>query len=678
MLMRRLGLLLLVLFIPVLADAQDTSFSRMDVFDLEWVTSPQISPDGAHIVYERRGMDVMDDQRTSSLWLMEADGSNHVKLTDRDVSESSPRWSPDGSQIAYIGGTEDDGAQIFIHTLEPRSNVQHTQLDNSPSGLSWSPDGSHLAFTMHVDADAPQLVSPPDAPEGADWAEPPRVETRLNHEQDGSGIRPFGHDHLFVVRADADGGPVRQLTDGDYDHSGPATWTADGSALIVSANRHDDAEREYRNTELYRVALDDGSTTPLTDRFGPDYAPRISPDGETVAYLGYDDEVQTYQLTRLYTMNPDGSGVQAVDTGLERSINSFVWDEEGAGFYVQYDDQGVSHLAHIAADGKVTDAATDLGGTAVGRPYTGSADFSVANDGTIAINQSNPYRPAELATTARGQDATRLTDLNGALMAQRTLGQVETMRYPSTEDGRDLQGWVVTPPDYDPDRTYPLLVEIHGGPIGHYGPHFAPEIQLYAAAGYVVFYPNARGSTSYGAEFGNLLKNDFSGGEYQDIMYGVNELVAEGTVSEDSLYVTGGSAGGTSAAWITGQTDRFQAAAIQKPVINWISKTLAADNHYAYANYRYPGQPWQNPMDYWDVSPISLMESVNTPSIVIVGQEDLRTPTWEAKQWYHGLKLRGVDAMYVEMPGAYHFIANRPSQLISKVDHVLAWFERYR
>ena len=676
--MRRLGLLFIILFLPVLADAQDTSFSRMDVFDLQWVASPQISPDGAHVVYERRGMDVMADRRTTTLWLMRTDGATHRKLTHRTASESNPLWSPDGTRIAFTGATENAGTQVFVYDVAERALMQITQVENSPGGLSWSPDGTHLAFTMHVDAEAPQLVAPPDAPEGADWAAPPRVETRLNHEQDGLGIRPFGHDHLFAVRADANGGPVRQLTRGAYDHAGPATWTRDGSALIVSGNRHENATREYRNTELYRVALDTGAITPLTDRFGPDYAPRVSPDGETVAYLGYDDAVQTYQLTRLYTMNPDGTGMQEVDTGLERSINSFAWDEDGTGFYVQYDDEGVSHLAHVAANGTVTNAAANLGGTAVGRPYTGSADFSVANDGTLAINQSSPYRPAELALTARGDDATRLTDLNGALMAQRTLGQVETMRYTSTEDGRDLQGWVVTPPGYDPSRTYPLLVEIHGGPIGHYGPHFAPEIQLYAAAGYVVFYPNARGSTSYGAAFGNLLKDDFSGGEYQDIMDGVDMLIDDGVVSADSLYVTGGSAGGTSAAWITGQTDRFRAAAIQKPVINWISKTLAADNYYAYANYRYPGQPWQNPMDYWDVSPISLMESVTTPSIVIVGREDLRTPTWEAKQWYHGLKLRGVDAMYVEMPGAYHFIANRPSQLIGKVDHVLAWFERYR
>ena len=671
---------LLVLLGTAPLAAQDTPappFQRMDVFDLEWVEDPQIAPDGEHIVYVRRSMDVMTDRRTGALWIMDRDGTNHVKLTGRDAGASSPRWSPDGSRIAFTSSDDADGAEIYIHWVAPNKTAKITQLPNSPSGLAWSPDGAHLAFTMHVDEPAPQLVTPPSKPEGADWAAPPRVETRLNHEQDGSGIRPYGFDHVFVVRAD--GGPARQITSGDYDHSSTPVWTPDGDQLILSANRHANWQRERTNSELYAVSVEDGTITPLTDRFGPDYSPRVSPDGETIAYLGFDDEIQTYQVTRLYTMNADGSGVQEIDTGLDRSINDIAWDETGDGLYIQYDDEGVAKLAHVSRSGTVTDVADRLGGNSIGRPYTGSGEFSVADDGTIALNQASPYRPAGLALMrSRSSDITSLTALNDDLLGRRTLGQVEAIRYTSTEDGRDLHGWVVTPPNYDPDRAYPLLVEIHGGPISHYGPYFSPEIQLYAAAGYVVFYPNARGSTSYGEEFGNLLYNDFSGGEYQDVIDGVDRLVADGVVSEDSLYITGGSAGGTTTAWTVGQTNRFRAAVSQKPVINWISKTLAADNWYGYANYRYPGWAWENPMEYWDVSPISLAGNVETPTMVIVGDADLRTPTWEAKQFYHALKQRGVETAYVEVPGAYHFISNRPSQLITKVDHVLAWFARYR
>jgi dipeptidyl aminopeptidase/acylaminoacyl peptidase len=659
-------------------EAPAPPFQRMDVFGLEWVEDPQIAPDGSRIVYVRRGMDIMTDRRTAALWMMNADGTNHVKLTDRDANESSPRWSPDGTRIAFTSSDEADGSEVYVHWVGENRTAKITQLANSPGGLAWSPDGTRLAFTMHVDAPAPQFVTPPSKPDGADWADPPRVETRLNHEADGVGILDYGFDHVFVVRAE--GGPARQITSGDYHHSSIPVWTPDGEQLILSANRHENWTRERNNSELYAVSVDDGTITPLTDRFGPDVAPRVSPDGAAIAYLGYDDAIQTYQVNRLYMMNADGSDAQEIETGLDRSINAIAWDENGDGLYIQYNDEGVGKLAHVGQEGgTMTSVADSLGGGSIGRPYVGGVYFSVADDGTLAVNRGSPYRPSDLALVRRESGTiTPLTALNNELLGRRTLGQVEAIRYTSTKDGRDLHGWVVTPPGYDPDRPYPLLVEIHGGPISHYGPYFSPEIQLYAADGYVVFYPNARGSTSYGEEFGNLLYNDFSGGEYQDVIDGVDRLIADGVVSEDSLYITGGSAGGTTTAWVVGQTDRFRAAAAQKPVINWISKTLAADNWYGYANYRYPGWAWENPMEYWDVSPISLAGNVETPTLVIVGDADLRTPTWEAKQFYHALKQRGVETAYVEVPGAYHFISNRPSQLITKIDHVLAWFDRYR
>lgn len=661
--------------VPTLGLAQEKPFSRMDVFDLEWVEKPRISPDGDYIVYERRGMDVMEDRRTSHLWIIETDGTGHEKLTGLEADESNPRWSPDGSKIAFTSSSEEHGTEIYLHWLESGRTARLTQLENAPSGLSWSPDGKHIAFSAHVSEPQPQLVSPPDAPEGADWADPPRIETRLNHESDGVGVLGYGYDHLFVIPVT--GGSARQITSGDYNHSARPVWTPDGESLIFSANRHDNWERERRNTEIYRVSLDSKEITPLTDRFGPTHTPRISPDGESIAYLGYKDKVQTYQVTQLRLMDRDGENRRTVETGLNRSVEDIAWDEKDGGLYLQYTDEGTIRIAHASRTGDTVNVAQNIGGTTIGRPY-GGGSFSVSSAGRLAFNLADPSHPAELATAEREQNTRQLTDLNGDLLDHRILGEVNEIRYTSSKDGREIHGWVVTPPNFDPNRTYPLLVEIHGGPITNYGPNFSAELQLYATEGYVVFYPNARGSTSYGEEFGNLLYNDFSGGEYQDIMDGVNRLVEREYLSEDSLYVTGGSAGGTSTAWIVGKTDRFQAAAVQKPVTNWISKTLAADNYYGYHDYRYPGQPWENPMEYWDVSPVSLLGSMNTPTIVIVGGADLRTPPWQAKQLYNGLKLRGVETAYVEIPGASHGIAQRPSQLISKVDHVLAWFDRYR
>jgi dipeptidyl aminopeptidase/acylaminoacyl peptidase len=303
----------------------------------------------------------------------------------------------------------------------------------------------------------------------------------------------------------------------------------------------------------------------------------------------------------------------------------------------------------------------------------------VADKGEIAFTFSRPDRPADVAVIEnRKRDPKLITSVNEDLLAYRNLGKMEEIWYKSSVDGRDIQGWIVYPPDYDESRTYPLLVENHGGPILNYGPHFSAEIQLFAAGGYVVFFPNPRGSTSYGEEFGNLLYNNYPGEDYNDVMDGVDHLIAEGKADPEHLYVTGGSAGGIMTAWIIGKTDRFRAAAVIKPVVNWISKTLVADNYYGYAESRYPGQPWENFEVYWKFSPLSLVGNVETPTMVMVGMDDLRTPPSEAKQLYHALKLRKVETVLVEIPEASHGIAARPSNLITKVAHILAWFEKYR
>ena len=223
-----------------------------------------------------------------------------------------------------------------------------------------------------------------------------------------------------------------------------------------------------------------------------------------------------------------------------------------------------------------------------------------------------------------------------------------------------------------------MMIENHGGPILNYGDRFSAEIQLYAAAGYIVYYPNPRGSTGYGEEFGNLLFNNYPGDDYQDVMDGVDVLISKGIAHEDKLFVTGGSAGGIMTAWIIGKNNRFEAAVVAKPVMNWISKTLVADNYYGYANSRYPGQPWENFEGYWKFSPISLVGNVETPTMVMVGMNDLRTPPSEAKQLYHALKLRKIETVLVEIPDASHGIASRPSNLITKVAHTLAWFDKFR
>ena len=667
-------LMLLPLILTSITQAQPTTpFSKMDVFELEWVASPQISPDGSQVVYRRRGMDIMKDRKTSRLWLINSDGTGHVKLTNREVNESSPKWSPDGSRIAFVSAT-DNGSEVYVYWVNGGKIARLTQLGRSPSDLVWSPDGTKLAFSMLVPEKAPVLVKAPKKPKGAKWADHPKVTTRLKHEQDGSGYIEPGYTHLFVIPAE--GGSARRITSGSFKFSDPL-WTKDSKALLFSSNLKEDWEYDYRNSEIYKISIMGGEPMALTDRNGPDRSPAISPDGKRILYVGYDDQVQTYQTTKVYMMNLDGSGKQEISTGLDRSISNPVWDAKGTGFYYQYDNHGNTKIGHTTLSGKSRLVAENLGGTSIGRPY-GGGSYTVSTTSNIVFTHTTPYHPSELAIIKKDGKTNLITDLNQDILSYRNLGQIEEVWYKSSVDQLDIQGWVVKPPTFDGSKKYPLLVENHGGPISNYGDRFSPEMQLMAADGYVVFYPNPRGSTSYGESFGNLLYHNYPGNDYDDVMDGVDAMIAKGYISEDSLFVTGGSAGGIMTSWIIGKNNRFRSAVVVKPVMNWISKTLTADNYYNYANYRFPGQPWENIEAYMKFSPISLVGNIQTPTMVMVGTSDLRTPLSEAKQLYHALKIRKIETALVEIPGSYHNISNRPSQLITKIDHVLAWFDKFR
>ncbi len=674
--MKNIAFLFLSLFlIAQAAFANNASvFKPLDVFEMEWVSDPQISPDGKQIVFKRNGFDIMTDKAVASLWLINSDGSGLRKLTLRDTNESRPQWSPDSSRIAFTSRGK-NGSEIFVYDLASRSLNRLSQLERSPGNLNWSPDGQWIAFTMLVPQKAVKLVLPPQKPKGAKWADTPRVTTRLKHEADGSGYIEPGFHHIFVIPAQ--GGTARQITSGNFHHRSMPQWSRDGKQLIFSAKRHADWEYKFRNSEIYSVSVKTGEITALTNRNGPDNSPVISPNGRKIAYLTYADKVQTYQINELYVMDLDGSNKQKVAIKLDRNISNIRWDKNGKGLYFQYDNHGNGKIGYTSLSGKTKLITQNVGGTNISRPY-GGGQYSLSGSGQIAYTLSSPYHPADLALIKKGGKSKRLVQLNNDILPFRTLGEVKEIWYNSSVDKRKLQGWVVTPPNYDAKKQYPLIVENHGGPIANYGDRFSVEMQLYAAAGYIVFYPNPRGSTSYGEEFGNLLYHNYPGDDYQDVMDGVDALIKQGLAHEGQLYVTGGSAGGIMSAWMIGKNSRFKAAAVVKPVMNWFSKTLTADNYYAYAHTRYPGQPWENMETYMKFSPISLVANIQTPTLVMVGMSDLRTPLSEAKQLYHALKLRKIDTALVEIPGAYHFIGKRPSQQITKIEHILVWFEKYR
>jgi acylaminoacyl-peptidase len=654
--------------------ARGDRFQPMDVFQLEWAVDPQISLDGGRVVYVRTGWDVLSDRPASALWILNADGTGHRPLTDAARRAGSPRWSPDGTRLAFVAGGE-NGSEIFVRWLDTGQEAMVTRVTESPGGLAWSPDGTQIAFTMFVPAQpAASFAQMPAMPDKADWGPAIKVVDRMNYRADGQGWLRTGHVHLFVVPAE--GGTPRQLTDGDFDHGGTPSWTPDNRHLVFSANRGD-PDAEPLDTEVFAVSLEDGALTPLTDRYGPDGGPVVSPDGRMIAYAGFDDRHQGYQVTRLYVMSRDGSGSRVLTAGLDRDVEGARWAADGRGLYFQYDDEGNTKVAHVDLAGTVHDLARNVGGLSLDRPYA-AGQFSVARDGTLAFTHGTPDHPADVAVGRRGAEPRRLTRLNDDLFAQKKPGPVEGLWWESSHDGRRVQGWIVKPPDFDPARKYPLILEIHGGPFANYGDRFGADMQLYAAAGYVVLYTNPRGSTSYGEEFGNLIHHAYPGHDYDDLMSGVDAVIARGYVDESQLFVTGGSGGGVLSSWIVGKTNRFRAAVVQKPVINWYSFVLYADGPGFFWKYWFPGPPWEHTEHYMARSPISLVGNVTTPTLLITGEEDYRTPMAETEQYYGALRIRGIETAMVRVPDASHGIADKPSNLIAKVQHVLGWFERFR
>lgn len=652
------------------AQAARPAFEPMDVFGLQWADNPQIAPDGRQIIYERIAFDVMKDRKRASLWIIDADGRNHRPLAPNGREAA---WSTDGKRVAFVA-TVDGSTQIHIRWMDTGQTARISELTQTPQGLSWSPDGRWLAFRMRVPANDIPLAAMPTPPKGAEWAPPVKVIDRVIYRIDGGGYVDPGYTQVFVVAAD--GGAARQVTEGKHNFDGTPRWTRDGKALIVSANLADDWEYQPFNSELYRIDLESSALKRLTDREGPDNNPIISPDGKRLAWLGFDDKGRPYESAHVHIGDIDGGNARVLTADLDRTIDAVQWDGD-RGLWLQYDDHGRGKLGWVAATGgKVEAIADDLGGTAMGRPYTGGS-FSAAA-GRVTYTRGSPYSPADVGVIERRGKARVLTDLDANLLEHRTLGQVEEISVPSSADGRPVQAWIVTPPDFDAAKKYPLLLEIHGGPFAAYGPHFAPEIQLYAAKGYVVVYANPRGSTSYGSEFANLIRNAYPSQDYDDLMSVVDATIARGSIDTRNLFVTGGSGGGVLTAWIVGHTDRFRAAVSAKPVINWYSFVLTSDFYTLFTRYWFPGLPWDNLQNYIERSPIHYVGNVKTPTMLIVGDDDHRTPASEAEQFYQALKLRRIETAMVRIPGASHSINERPSNMLAQVLNTIAWFERHR
>jgi len=673
------ALLLAALSVPGLASAQADAaqadpaiLQPRDLFDLEWADGPALSPDARQVVYQRSGYDIMRDRRTRQLWQLNLDTGRHTPLGE-DAAGTGAVFSPDGTRLAWIAQA-DGRAQIMLRWMDSGQQSALGWLPQAPSELAWSPDGRQLAFSMLVESDATARTALPKKPEGAEWAPAAKYIDRLAYRADGPGYLRPGYRHIFVIPAQ--GGTPRQISRGDFNYRSPV-WSRDGSALYVVSNQSPDWEYQPTESDIYRLDLVSGHITALTDRRGPDMSPALSPDGKQLAYVGYDDVRKGHQVTHLYVLDVQSGASRALTADFDYPVSNPHWERNGRGVFFSYERHGRGHIAWVPAiGGKIETLSDDFGGTAIGRPYTGG-QFAVAGD-KVAYTRDSLDRPAELAIVQRGGKPRVLTDLNTDVLGHKQLGEVEEFWVKSSADGLDVQAWLVKPPHYQQGQRYPLLLEIHGGPYAAYGPRFAAETQLYASAGYAVLYVNPRGSTGYGQAFADHIHHNYPSQDYDDLMSAVDAVIAQGVANPDELYVTGGSGGGVLTAWIIGHTDRFKAAVVAKPVIDWISFALTADMYPYFTQYWFPAPPWEAFEHYWKYSPLAYVGNVTTPTLLVVGEEDHRTPVPETEQYYQALKLRRVDTAMLRIPGASHGIGARPTETLHQVLGTLDWLQRYR
>jgi acylaminoacyl-peptidase len=530
----------------------------------------------------------------------------------------------------------------------------------------------------------------PTPPAGATWAPPSQVIDKFIYRFNGIGYLPNGYFHIFLVPFS--GGTPRQLTRtaahhtlfyhaaGDSRRSAPV-WSPDGQYLLFVANLRSDYEYQPREFEIHQVSIARGDITTLTNRVGPDYDPAISPDGKLVAYLGYDDKRRAYQVSHLYVMNRDGSESRMLTADLDYTVQRPNWSGDGSGIYFVYVKEGICRLAHVNLQGQVKVLAEDIG-TAAGyalSAYAWGTDYSVSANGRFAVTHATTDRGGDIATgMVTKSGATPITDLNGDVFNGKALGKIEELRYRSSADGLWIRGWIIKPPHFQASRKYPVIVALKGG-ISAYGNKFDLLLQIMAAKGYVVLYANQRGSTSFGEAFANLAHDNYPGEAYADVMSGLDELVKRPYIDERNVFATGPSLGGQMTLWVVGKNRRFAAAVALMPVVNRYSSILTADHTPIYTDYRFKGFPWERPEHYMSLSPISLVGNVTTPTMIITGEEDYRTPISESEQYYKALKLRRVDAVLIRVPGEPHALFFRSlSHQYATLLNTICWFEKYR
>ena len=644
---------------------------RLDLglyLEMEDVDSPQISPDGTQIIYTRQRVDKMNDRRASSLWIMNADGSKNRFLVDG----RGARWSPNGDRIAYRAQGEPGGTQIFVRWMDPEgATTQITHVERRPSNLAWSPDGTQIAFTMVVQEKNTWPVKMPNAPAGARWTEPPRIIERLVYRQDRTGFTDDTYRHLFVVPAS--GGTPRQLTDGDWNTSRPGgsasvAWTPDGQSILFSSLRTDDWEYRPQESEIYAVDIEERSIRRLPSRKGIVRGQAVSPNGRWVAYIEMNGGRRYSYTSDLYVMGIDGSNPRVLTRSLDRWSSDPHWAPDNSGVYFSVEDRGTINLYFSSLEGEVTQ---------VTRGNHALEDIDINAHGQAVGTLSSYYKPDDVVIfNVHNPELTQLTFVNDDILADVELGEVEEIWYASADDYR-AHGWIFKPPDFDPSKKYPLILTIHGACSGAaYEVDFSFSRHNHAAHGYVVLATNPRGSTGYGGTVGTSRKEVCPDKDFDDLMNGVDEVIKRGYIDERNLFVYGCSQGGRLTAWIVGHTDRFAAAAANCPITNWLSFAGTGDWGPIWY-HQFEKMPWEDPSEHLEKSPLMYVGNVTTPTMLMTGVDDLRTPISQTEEFYQALKMVKVPTAMVRFNREWHGTTSRPSNFLRTQLYLRHWFERF-
>ena len=660
---------------PTRIAAQDADRLTVDRYmDWERVSDPQLSPDGSQIVYTRGWINKLEDRWESSIHVMDADGARKRFLVDG----SAPRWSPDGTRILFTAPGEPGGTQIHVRWMDAEgAATQVTRVPGTPMNAMWSPDGTMISFTMDVPGELPSdwSIDLPAAPDGATWTETPRIVENMHFRRDFVGFTDPAYHHLFVVPAT--GGTERQLTHGKW-HVGARfiavywgagyDWTPDGATIVFDGLMREDWDKRYFESAINAVDVATGEMREVTSTRGLWTSPSVSPDGRTVAFTGYEWSPQTYHVGEIHTIGIDGGDMRMLTPDLDRDVGALMWDPDGSRIYFSVQDRGSANV-HSATTGgdvrQITEGVQMLSLT------------SMAGGAGVGV-RSAPQTPGDVVRfdLDPGTAVTQLTDVNGDVLEGVVLGDIEELWYESTE-GAQVQGWVIKPPGFDPSRSYPLIMEIHGGPHGMYNVGFNWMFQNFAANDFVVLYTNPRGSTGYGTDFGNAIDDRYPGErDLADLLHGVDEVVGRGYIDTDRMYVGGCSGGGALSSWVIGHDNRFAAAAVRCPVINWMSFAGTADvAMWGYRRFR--ELPWENPDKWLRHSSLMYAGNVTTPTLLLTGELDLRTPMSQTEEYYQALKMVGVPTAIIRFNEEYHGTGTKPSNFMRTQLYMRKWYDRW-